>query len=250
MAAEAVGRLAIEAWQAALVASGLPVAGLEPGGPGRARVAFAAPLPAAASGEAELVDLWLLDRRAAWEVRAGLEERLPHGHHWISAENVWLGAPALAGRVVAADWRVALTGVAAKDRAALAQAASALLAAVSLPRIRTKGAVERRYDLRLLLVDVALLDEGGPGLPALRIRTRFDPELGSGRPEEVVAALVETANMPIGVGSIARERLILADDLPRADDQPRPDGRGVPTDARAIPGRVRPGAGVRRRRQA
>ena len=220
--ADAVGRLAIEAWQEALAGSGLPVAGLELGGPGRARIAFAAPLPAAARGEAELVDIWLLERRAAWQVREALAARLPAAHRWIAAENVWLGAPALAGRVAAADWRVALTFEAAvpagRDR--LVDAARSLLAARTLPRIRAKGAAEKHYDLRVLLADIVIVEGTEPGALGARIRTRFDPELGSGRPEEVVAALADAAGCPIVAGSITRERLVLADVVPNRPSPP------------------------------
>ena len=53
-----------------------------------------------------------------------------------------------------------------------------------------------------------------PGPPVvLRARTRFDPVLGTGRPEEVVAALGDAVGAPLVVASIVRERLILADEL-------------------------------------
>ena len=67
-----------------------------------------------------------------------------------------------------------------------------------------------RYDLRPLLAGIAIL-EGGP-LVTIRIRTRFHPELGSGRPDEVVLALADALGTPIAIGSIVRERLILAGD--------------------------------------
>ncbi|MEA2519249.1 MAG: hypothetical protein QOF49_1329, partial [Chloroflexota bacterium] len=92
---EQVGRAGLDAWQESLVGSGLPVAGLEPGGAGKARIAFAAPLPASVRGEAELADIFLLGRRLLWEVREALETRLPAGHRWVAAEDVWLGAPPL-----------------------------------------------------------------------------------------------------------------------------------------------------------
>ena len=47
----------------------------------------------------------------------------------------------------------------------------------------------------------------------VRARTRFDPVRGTGRPEEVVAALGDLAGSPLHVASIVRERLILADEL-------------------------------------
>jgi hypothetical protein len=213
--ADQVGRAVLDAWQEALASCGLPVAGLEPNGGGRARIAFAAPLPAAARGEAELVDLWLLERRPLWAVREALAGRLPAAHQWISAEDVWLGEAALAGRVSAADWRIELGG-AGLDRARIAEAARSLIAARSLPRIRRKGATEKRYDLRILLDDleVDVDDLGAAGPVVLRARTRFHPELGAGRPDEVVAALAESARVAIEIASLTRVRLLLASDPP------------------------------------
>lgn len=222
MPADQVGRIVLEAWQDALVESGLPVAGLDSGGAGRARIAFAAPLPAAARGDAELADLWLLERRPLWALRDALAVRLPAAHRWIDAEDVWLAAPALAGRVVAADWQVLVTdpGVAGSGRDRLAAAARRLSAARTLPRTRVKGSIVKQYDLRPLLAAVTVDD--GTGDPPLgdpivvRIRTRFHPELGAGRPEEVIAALGEAAGVTIEIVALSRERLLLADGLPAA----------------------------------
>lgn len=221
VAAEEVGRAALDAWTDALRASGLPVSGLEPGGTGRARVGFAAPLPAGCRGLAELVDVWLLERVPAWRVREGLEGRMPAGHHWVGAEDVWLGAPALAGQVVAADWRVGLTG-AVSDETAVSAAAAGLLAAQELPRTRTKGRVDRPYDLRPLLADLRVVEHESGAL-ALRITTRMDPALGAGRPEEVVLALAEAMGSALSIDSIVRERLIVADPRPESAEAP---GRG------------------------
>ena len=57
----------------------------------------------------------------------------------------------------------------------------------------------------------------------VRARTRFDPVLGTGRPEEVVAALAEASGSPLTVGSIVRERLVLAEDLDRSGVPDRAD---------------------------
>jgi hypothetical protein len=219
---EQVGRAALDAWQAALVASGLPVAGLEGGSAGRGRIAFAAPLAAAAHGDAELADLFLLERRVVWQVREALEARLPEGHCWVAAEDVWLGAPPLAGRVAAADWRVALAGsLTLADRERLRVAAGDLLAARELRRVRAKGGDEKRYDLRPLLANLSVdagSGEAGAGQDvdvAIMFRTRIHPELGSGRPEEVVAAIAEAAGLELDVAATVRTRLLLMEDLAR-----------------------------------
>ena len=211
VAADLVGRAAIDAWQSALVESGLALAQLDPAG--RPRVAFGAPLPAAAEGEAELAEIFLAERVPAWRLRIALTDRLPAGHTLVGAEDVWLGAPPLPGRVVGADWRVELdpAGVYAD---ALGDAADRLLAASTLPRTRSKAGADKPYDLRPLLDDVAVpLPAAGEPL-VVRIRTRFRPELGSGRPDEVVAALAEVVGTDLVVGRTVRERLLLMEDMP------------------------------------
>jgi hypothetical protein len=226
----------MEAWQVALAASGLPFASVDASANPRARIAFAAPLPAASAGAAELADIWLVDRVPRWTVREALRDRMPEAHRWVDAEDVWLGAPALPGRVVAAEWRIEV-GVASRaeiEEAAVRDAAQRLLSVRSLPRVRVKGAGEKRYDLRPLLADInveRVPDARSPGVGrslALRIRTRFDPILGAGRPEEVIAAIGEVVGLDLEVVASLRERLVLADDdaegeRPMALGQPRHD---------------------------
>ena len=207
-----MGRAVIEAWQGALIGCGLALAQLD--ATGRPRIAFGAPLPATAEGEAELAEIFLAERVPAWRVREALAERLPAGHTLLSAEDVWLGAPPLPGRVTAADWRVELEP-AGVDPVELGVAAERLLASSSLPRTRSKGGSDKPYDLRPLLDDVDVSQPASAGEPiAVRIRTRFNPELGSGRPEEVVAALAEVIGSELVVSRIVRQRLLLIEDVP------------------------------------
>src|SRR3954452_10658930 len=194
-----VGRVALDEWQSALRASGLPLADTRDG---RARIAIAAPLPAAAGGDRELAEIWLVERRPPWALRPPLASLLPANHEWIDAEDVWLGEPPLPGRLVAAEWRLRLVAStwSTADLDQLAEAALAVNAASSIPRTRTKGGTEKRYDLRPLLADVrvepgVVRGRVGPvarvsaGGPVVIVRTRFDPELGAGRPDEVIAVL-------------------------------------------------------------
>jgi hypothetical protein len=178
-----------------------------PAGRVRPRIAFGAPIPASLEVERELADIFLTEFVPIWQVREGLTAHLPDGWRLVDLHDVWLGGPALAGQVAAADYRIGMTG---GDGAVLASAAVALLAATELPRERLKGASTVRYDLRPLLADVRVIDDGPP--PVLRTRTRFDPVLGTGRPEEVVAALGDAVGSPLVVTSLVRERLILAEE--------------------------------------
>ena len=202
------GRDYIARWETALLDSGLPVLLLASGRP---RVALGAPLPSGCSAEAELVEFWLTDIQPAWRVRAGIGNTLPSGPRAVDLENVWLGAPALSGQVAAAEYLVAITstGDAGPDIAAAAQR---LLACERLPRERVKGGETRTYDLRPLVLAIAVVGERDDSL-TIRLRTRIHPELGTGRPDEVVAAMAEEAGRAIDIAEIVRERLLLADEV-------------------------------------
>ena len=176
-----------------------------PAGRVRPRIAFGAPIPASLEVERELADIFLTEFVPIWQVREGLTAHLPDGWRLVDLHDVWLGGPALAGQVAAADYRIVVTGA---DGSALATAAASLLTAAELPRDRLKGGSTVRYDLRPLLADICVVDEGPPVV--LRAQTRFDPVLGTGRPEEVVAALADAVGSALVVSSMVRERLILA----------------------------------------
>lgn len=195
------GRELTDAWEDALEATGLPVH--RPTGRMRARVAFAAPLQLGVAAERELADVFLAERVPIWRVREALTERLPAGWRLVDLHDVWVGGPPLAGRVSAADYRIKLEDGPEPDR--LAEAARALLAARELPRVRHKGESSVTYDLRPLLVDISV-DRAGA---VIRARTRIHPELGTGRPEEVVAALGDRLGRALEVRAIVRERLIV-----------------------------------------
>lgn len=152
------------------------------------------------------MEVTLTERWPIWRVRAAVADHLPAGWRLLDLEDVWVGAPALPGRIAAADYRIAFAG--SVDPVRLAAACAALLAAPALPRSRPKGDRTIDYDLRPLLIDIS-----APGDAVLWVRTRIHPELGSGRPEEVVAALADAVGEALTIGSIERERLVLAEDL-------------------------------------
>ena len=205
-APELGSREAVDAWETGLEASGLPL--FRAPGRARPRIAFGAPIPARLELERELADIVLTEFVPTWRVREGLAEHLPAGWRLVDVHDVWLGSPALAGQVVAADYRIE---AASSDADALAAAATGLLAATELPRERLKGGSTVRYDLRPLLADVGVVSVGPPVV--LRVRTRFDPVLGTGRPDEVVAALGDAVGSPLVITSLVRERVILGDEV-------------------------------------
>jgi radical SAM-linked protein len=202
-----------DGWEAAVVASGLPVAFTDATRP-RPRLSFGAPLPLGIAADAELIDLVLVERLPAWRVREALIALLPEGWSLVDLYDVWPAGPPLPGRVVAADYRIELAADAPAE--IVDEAARVMLASRTLPRDRSRGTETVRYDLRPLVVDLRV-DAGPPVV--VRTRTRFHPELGTGRPEEVLTALAEGAGHSLIAEAIVRERLILADD---------PDAPGPP----------------------
>jgi hypothetical protein len=120
---------------------------------------------------------------------------------------VWPGGPPLAGRVNGAAYRIELEVGADPDR--LTEAARSLLASRELPRVRQKGDGSVAYDLRPLLLDVTV----EPGTGVIRVQTRIHPELGTGRPEEVVAALDDRLPQPLEVRAIVRDRIIVSGEV-------------------------------------
>jgi radical SAM-linked protein len=197
-----------EAWLEALERAGLPI-GRGEGTRSRARLSFGAPLPVGMAAERELIDVVLVERWPVSRVRDVLVEHLPEGWSLVDLFDVWLAGPPLAGQVAAADYRIQLEG--SPDPAILERAAAQILAAARIPRDREKGGRTVEYDLRPLLIGLAV----EPGLPTtVHTRTRFHPELGTGRPEAVLATLADRAGTALSVRSIVRERVVLAEDLP------------------------------------
>jgi radical SAM-linked protein len=212
----------LAAWERALAASGLPVAGMD-AVPSRPRFAIAAPLGAAIPGEAELADVWLVERLPVWRVREALTASMPDGYRLLDVHDVWLGEPALPGQVAASVYR-ATFAPGSTDRLALESACRELLAESTLPRERPKGQATVRYDLRPFLDQLDVDAEGS----SLRMTLRHDPERGIGRPEEVLAALGERLGVLLEAVSLVREGLVLAPPPPPVPAASRAGQRGRP----------------------
>jgi radical SAM-linked protein len=226
-------RAVLDDWERALVASGLPMAGLDAPHP-KPRYAIAAPLAAAIPGEAELVDIWLTERLPRWRVREALEPVMPPAHRLVGCADAWLGEPALPGRVVASVFRATLPPD-GPTAGAVTAAAAALMAASMLVRERRKGEATVTYDLRPFLAALDVDSAAGDGVQ-VRMTLRHDPSKGVGRPDEAIAALGDRLGEPALVAaSLVRERLVLADP-PLAEAPKRPPARRPPPDRRPSAG--------------
>jgi hypothetical protein len=222
------------AWEAALVASGLPLTGLDTES-ARPRLAMAAPLAPAIPGEHELVDVWLTDRRPRWNVRELLGASMPDGWTLIDLFDVWPGEASLPGQVVASVYRATVDPVGAAAEP-LEAAATAMLAAPTLARERLRGDRAVPYDLRPFVDDISV-GRGSGGVLDIVMVLRHDPEKGVGRPDEVLAELASQSGVPLAGAKVVRERLVLATERASTATRPalrgpgRAGGRGAPGSA-------------------
>ncbi|HEX7498132.1 MAG TPA: TIGR03936 family radical SAM-associated protein [Candidatus Limnocylindrales bacterium] len=206
---------AVHLWERAFRRGEIPLATSEGFNP-RPKLVFAAPLQLGMLAERDLADLFLAERLTSPEMRRRLAAGMPSGYRVVDLHDVWIGAPALAPQLAAADYRVTLFNVKEAD---LAAAATKLMTAEELPRQRHREKRTISYDLRPLLLEIqvrapdpALIAEYGAG-PAgagvdaadLWLRLRHSQDGGSGRVEEVVAALAGELGMatrlPSGPGT-------------------------------------------------
>ena len=158
--------------------------------------------------EAELLDVVLTERRPPGRSAPRSGRALPEGWTSVDLADVWLGGPPLAGRVAAADYRVALGGPASRGPGGGVR--PRLLAARASARTR-QGGRHVRYDLRPLLVDIGVVDGeprvtvgSGPG------STRSSARAGRRRSSPRSATRL---GVPLAIEGIVRERLVLADEL-------------------------------------
>jgi radical SAM-linked protein len=187
-------------WQRAFNRAGIEIAystGFTP----HPRISLAAPLPLSVTSNAELMDVFIIRGVAPHFFISAVNQQLPPG---ISVDKVYPIAgdlPSLQSVVSQADYRVEVaTDSAPPDiRAAVAN----LLAKEHLPWQHQRDTGPHQYDLRALVIDIAVA-EWAPPTGVLTMRLRCDSN-GSGRPEQVTAALGFTQR-PL---SIYRTQLIL-----------------------------------------
>jgi radical SAM-linked protein len=209
---------AVTLWERALRRGAIPVATTE-GFTSRPRIIFAAPLQLGMLAEHELADLYLSERMTAPRLRVRLEAGMPAGYRILDLHDVWTGAQAIAPQLAAADYRMTLLGVTSSQ---LTEAVERFMRAASRPRIRQRERRTISYDLRPLVLDLLVVEPdpgavaalgsrisspsgaragstaaatrgaatpAGTGVAGLWMRLRHSQDRGSGRPDEVVAAL-------------------------------------------------------------
>jgi len=214
---------AVRLWERAFRRGEIPVATSEGFTP-RSKLIFAAPLQLGMLAEHELADLFLAERLTAPDLRDRLSAGMPRGYRVVDLHDVWVGAPAIAPQLTAADYRMTLLNV---ERAGLESAAKTLMAAERLPRERLKEGRSIPYDLRPLVLEIRAIPADPEAVPpeaaalpttGVWMRLRHTQDRGSGRAEEVVSALADEMGLVASPAKVevvrpVRERLWLTDEL-------------------------------------
>jgi radical SAM-linked protein len=184
-------------WERALRRAELPVAYSEGFSP-HAQIALAAPLPVGTTSDAELMDVFMAERIAPKTLISQISPQLPEGIAVLAAEEVGIALPALQADVRFAEYVVHVSsdrcdlGAEAGDwrleaGTDVATAIERFLAAPSVPWEHRREDATKSYDIRAQVDEIALVARGSDGAE-LHMRLKNDSS-GSGRPEQVAAAL-------------------------------------------------------------
>jgi radical SAM-linked protein len=190
----------VRLWQRAFNRAGIQIAystGFSP----HPKISLAAPLPLGVTGEAELMDIVIVRGVAPQFFVSAMNQQLPTGLKVEKVQPIGIDIPALQAQISQADYRVEVetSGGPADVQAAVDN----LLALEHLPWQHQRDTGPHQYDLRLLVLDIKVTEQQ-PARAVLEMRLRCDSQ-GSGRPEQVTAAL----GFPLRPISIHRTHLIL-----------------------------------------
>jgi len=187
-------------WQRALQRAGVSLAYSEGFSP-HPRISLAAPLAVGVTSEAELMDIVCNKWVSPHWFTAAVSQQLPPGIEILQVYQIALSQPSLQSQVRYAEYRVeAETEEGQRD---IESAITSLLSTTHLPWQHQRDTGWRSYDLRALIDDLWLIDWHHP-YAIIGMRLRCD-NTGSGRPEQVAAALGFTRHPQ----SIHRIKLIL-----------------------------------------
>jgi len=171
-------------WQRALNRAKIPLAYSEGFNP-RPRISLAAPLAIGVTSDAELMDIYCTRWTSPHWFTAAIGWQLPTGVKVLQVYPIALNQPSLQSQVRYAEYSVEVeTDKEVKD---IESGLNSLLLAEKLPWQHQRDTGIRSYDLRALIDNLWLIDWHHPYC-TMGMRLRCDSG-GSGRPEQVTAAL-------------------------------------------------------------
>jgi len=171
-------------WQRALNRAGIPLAYTEGFSP-HPRMSLAAPLPVGVTSQAELMDIFCTRWVSPHVFTEAVNQQLPAGIKILQVYPVAPTMPSLQSQVSHTEYEVEIETE--KNKQEIESALASLLSAKQLPWHHQRDTGTRNYDLRALIDDL-WLSEWRKGSCTIGMRLRCD-STGSGRPEQVAAAL-------------------------------------------------------------
>ncbi len=171
-------------WQRAFNRAGIAL-GYSEGFNPHPRMSLALPLALGVTSEAELMDIVLEKFLSPHSFSAVVGPQLPRGITIEGVFNTPLNLPSLQSQVRQAEYIVAIATD--KTKIEIESTINSLLDKASLPWQHQRDTGPHKYDLRPLIDDLWLID-WRKGYCNMGMRLRCD-STGSGRPEQVAAAL-------------------------------------------------------------
>jgi len=171
-------------WQRALRRADISLAYSEGFSP-HPRISLAAPLPIGVTSEAELMDILCSRWVSPHFFIAAVSQQLPPGIKILQVYQIAPSQPSLQSQVGYAEYNVDVETE--KEQKDIEAALTTLLSIEHLPWQHQRDTGKRSYDLRPLIDDLWFIDWHHPYC-TIGMRLRCDSS-GSGRPEQVTAAL-------------------------------------------------------------
>ncbi len=171
-------------WQRALHRAGIPLAYTEGFSP-HPRISLATPLAVGVTSQSELMDVFCAKWVSPHSFTTAVSQQLPPGIQILQVNMVAPTLPSLQSQVSHTEYEVETETD--KDQAAIKAALASLLSLEELPWHHQRDTGTRNYDLRALIDNLWLVD-WHRGHCTIGMKLRCDSS-GSGRPEQVAAAL-------------------------------------------------------------
>lgn len=191
----------IRLWHRAFVRARIPLSHSEGFNP-RPRISLAVPLSVGVTSESELMDVFLKRPVSPHYFNDAVSQQLPGGSRIFAVSQVGPHLPSLQSLARMAEYTVTVHSEGSRDD--VQEALRSLLARQSLPWQHQRDTGPRSYDLRALIDDLWIIDCGGSSC-FLGMRLHCGSK-GSGRPEQVTAAL-GFSDFPL---SVHRTKIILS----------------------------------------
>ena len=171
-------------WQRVLNRAGIRLAYSEGFNP-HPRMSLAVPLALGITSEAELMDIVLDKWSSPHTFTDAVEQQLPEGIEILQTYNIAMTLPSLQSQITFSEYTVEVATD--ENRKEVEKSLDSLLKAESFPWQHQRDTGPRHYDLRKLIDDLWIIDWHRDST-TIGMKLRCDSN-GSGRPEQVAAAL-------------------------------------------------------------